>query len=223
MFTCRFFFIIYNQTTMSIIQTSQKALEYDKILAELANFAKTDQSKELCLNLTPYTQYEDIEREIRYTREAKDVLDLARDIPIEKIQNFSKLKTKNEYFTEEELIDIAKTMRTSRIVKNFLKENLVFDAAMSGLLENLYSFIQYELESPYRFIEEFEKQYHKSLSLVSYHGHVRHVFTHRTWSMHIYHFTLSEPLKTLYDLEAISQLPVSTAHLKVLKQYLKQP
>ena len=144
MFTCRFFFIIYNQTTMSIIQTSQKALEYDKILAELANFAKTDQSKELCLNLTPYTQYEDIEREIRYTREAKDVLDLARDIPIEKIQNFSKLKTKNEYFTEEELIDIAKTMRTSRIVKNFLKENLVFDAAMSGLLENLYSNKEFE-------------------------------------------------------------------------------
>ena len=129
---------------MSIIQTSQKALEYDKILAELANFAKTDQSKELCLNLTPYTQYEDIEREIRYTREAKDVLDLARDIPIEKIQNFSKLKTKNEYFTEEELIDIAKTMRTSRIVKNFLKENLVFDAAMSGLLENLYSNKEFE-------------------------------------------------------------------------------
>ena len=144
MFTCRFFFIIYNQTTMSIIQISQKALEYDKILAELANFAKTDQSKELCLNLTPYTQYEDIEREIRYTREAKDVLDLARDIPIEKIQNFSKLKTKNEYFTEEELIDIAKTMRTSRIVKNFLKENLVFDAAMSGLLENLYSNKEFE-------------------------------------------------------------------------------
>lgn len=144
MFTCRFFFIIYNQTTMSIIQTSQKALEYDKILAELANFAKTDQSKELCLNLTPYTQYEDIEREIRYTREAKDVLDLARDIPIEKIQNFSKLKTKNEYFTEEELIDIAKTMRTSRIVKNFLKENLVFDAAMSSLLENLYSNKEFE-------------------------------------------------------------------------------
>ena len=144
MFTCRFFFIIYNQTTMNIIQTSQKALEYDKILAELANYAKTDQSKELCLNLTPYTQYEDIEREIRYTREAKDVLDLARDIPIEKIQNFSKLKTKNEYFTEEELIDIAKTMRTSRIVKNFLKENLVFDAAMSGLLENLYSNKEFE-------------------------------------------------------------------------------
>ena len=129
---------------MSIIQTSQKALEYDKILAELSNFAKTDQSKELCLNLTPYVRFEDIEREIRYTREAKDVLDLARDIPIERIQNFNKIKGKNEYFTEEELVDIAKTMRTSRLVKNFLKENLIFDSTMTALLENLYSNKEFE-------------------------------------------------------------------------------
>lgn len=92
----------------------------------------------------------------------------------------------------------------------------------AGLLENLYGFIQYELESPYRFIEEFEKQYHLPLSLVSYHGQVKHVFTHRTWHMHIYHFTLSRPYDTMYHLEDISQIPVSTAHLKVLKQYLKQ-
>lgn len=91
----------------------------------------------------------------------------------------------------------------------------------TGLLENLYGFIQYELESPYRFIEEFEKQYHISLSLVSYHGQVKHVFTHRTWHMHIYHFTISKPLSSLYSLNDISQLPVSTAHLKVLKHYLK--
>ena len=129
---------------MSIVQTSQIALEYDKILAELANFAKTDQSKELCLNLTPYIKYEDIEREIRYTREAKDVLDLARDIPVEKIQHFDTLKRKNEYFTEEELVDIAKTMRTFRLVKNFLKENLIFDSTLSGLLENLYANKEFE-------------------------------------------------------------------------------
>ena len=92
----------------------------------------------------------------------------------------------------------------------------------AGLLENLYGFIQYELESPYRFMEEFEKQYHLPLSLVSYHGQVKHVFTHRTWHMHIYHFTLSHSYNTMYHLEDISQIPVSTAHLKVLKHYLKQ-
>ncbi|UTY38859.1 A/G-specific adenine glycosylase [Allocoprobacillus halotolerans] len=92
----------------------------------------------------------------------------------------------------------------------------------AGLLENLYGFVQYEIESPYRFIEEFEKEYDIPLSLISYHGQVKHVFTHRTWHMHIYHFTLSQPLLSMYELDDIAKIPVSTAHLKVLKQYLKQ-
>ena len=124
---------------MSIVQKSQKALEYDKILAELAKYAKTEQSKKLCLELTPFVKPEDIKAQIVLTREAKDVLDLARDIPIEKIQNFVKLRERNEYFVEEELVDIAKTMRTSRIVRNFLKENLPFDASMHALTSDLYS------------------------------------------------------------------------------------
>ena len=59
---------------------------------------------------------EDIQAQLILTREAKDVLDLARDIPIEKIPDFAKLRERNEYFVEEELVDIAKSMRTSRIV-----------------------------------------------------------------------------------------------------------
>ena len=124
---------------MSIIQKSQKSLEYDKILAELSKFAKTEQSKKLCLNLTPFVKSDDIQAQIVLTREAKDVLDLARDIPIDKVQNFKILRERNEYFVEEELVDIAKTMRTSRIVRNFLKENLPFDATMHELTNDLYS------------------------------------------------------------------------------------
>ena len=96
---------------MSIIQKSQKALEYDKVLAELAKFAKTEQSKALCLNLTPFVRHDDIKRELQYTREAKKILDFAHDIPIDKIISFSSLKNKNEYFIEEELIEIAKTIK----------------------------------------------------------------------------------------------------------------
>ena len=129
---------------MSIVQKSQKALEYDKILAELAKFAKTEQSKKLCLDLTPYVKSDDIQSQLSLTREAKDVLDLARDIPIEKIPDFSKLRERNEYFVEEELVDIAKSMRTSRIVRNFLKENLPFDASMQNLADNLFSNKQFE-------------------------------------------------------------------------------
>ena len=92
---------------MSIIQKSQKALEYDKILKELSNFAKTEQSKKLCLDLTPFIKTGDIQRELSLTREAKTVLDYAKDIPIDRILNFSELKLKHEYYNEEELIDIA--------------------------------------------------------------------------------------------------------------------
>ena len=124
---------------MSIIQKSQIALEYDKILAELSKYAKTEQSKKLCLELTPYIKAQDIHEQLTLTREAKNLLDITQDIPIDKIQNFSKLREKSEYFIEEELVDIAKSMRTSRIVRNYLKENLPFDTQMSKAIENLYT------------------------------------------------------------------------------------
>lgn len=124
---------------MNIVQKSQKALEYDKILAELANFAKTDQSKKLCLELTPFVKADDIYNQLVLTREAKNILDFAHDIPIENIQNFSKLREKNEYFIEEELVDIAKSLRTARVVKNFLKENLEYDSKINEISEKIYT------------------------------------------------------------------------------------
>ena len=124
---------------MTIIQRSRKALEYDKILTELANFAKIEQSRKICLELTPFVRFDDIETALVYTREAKSILDFAHDIPIEKIQEFKKLKEKNEYFIEEELVDIAKTLRTFRLVRNFLKENIAQDTLLAKLAENLYS------------------------------------------------------------------------------------
>lgn len=129
---------------MSIVQKSQKSLEYDKILAELSRYAKTEQSKKLCLDLTPFVKPEDIKAQIILTREAKDVLDLARDIPVEKILDFKKLREQNEYFVEEELVEVAKSMRVFRVVRNFLKENLPFDATMQKLTENLYSNKEFE-------------------------------------------------------------------------------
>ena len=124
---------------MTIIQKSQKALEYDKILTELAKFSKTEQSKLLCENLTPFVRFDDIETELTYTKEAKHILDFVNDIPVEKIVKFSKLKLKNEYFIEDELVDIAKTLRTFRIVRNYLKENLDSEAKLNSLAECLYA------------------------------------------------------------------------------------
>ena len=125
--------------TMSVIRKSRKALEYDKILKEVSAYAKTEQSKALCLDLTPYVLTEDIQKELDYTKEAKSILDNAKDIPIERIQDFSSLKGKHEYFNEEELVDIAKSIRTFRLVRNFIKENLSFETELAKLADVIYT------------------------------------------------------------------------------------
>ncbi|MBO5739288.1 endonuclease MutS2 [bacterium] len=124
---------------MTILNKTYKALEYDKILNELSRLAKTEQSKKLCLNLTPFLIKEDIERELQYTQEAKYILDFVYELPIENILCFSNLKSKNEYFIEEELVDIAKSMRTFRLVKNFLKDNLSQCPLLYQLSENIFT------------------------------------------------------------------------------------
>ena len=124
---------------MNIIQKSQKALEYDKILLELAAFAKTEQSRYLCLELTPFDNPDEIHQQLTLTREAKELLDFSKLLPIDRIENFAKLREKPGYFVEEELIDIAKSLRTARIVKNFLKENTDSDSCLGRLSESIFT------------------------------------------------------------------------------------
>ena len=126
---------------MNIREKSLKSLEFDKILYKLADFAKTKQSKELCLNLKPWQDSNVIKKELYYTREAKFILDLPADIPIEYLADITKIKNSMtaSYLCEEELIDVAKTLRTSRLIKNFLNNNLDDNKQLKTLSANLIS------------------------------------------------------------------------------------
>lgn len=122
---------------MNITLKSRKALEFDKILDRLSNFAKTEQSRELCLQLKPFDDIVKIKRELLCTREAKFILDMPNDIPIEFVANIAKFNVLTSYLAENELIDIAKTLKTSRLVKKFLSDNLDNDATLKNLAQNL--------------------------------------------------------------------------------------
>ena len=89
-----------------------------------------------------------------------------------------------------------------------------------GLLENLYGFVQYDEESPYSFISSFQEEYQQNIMIQAHIKDIKHVFSHRTWWMHVYHFVLNKEIENMYTLEEINQLPLSTAHMKVLKAYL---
>lgn len=115
---------------MNIIEKSRKSLEFDKIAEKLSNFAKIRQSKEICLKTVPFEDIVKVKNELKCTSEAKFILDMPNDIPIEFVADIGQIQKNmgSTYLSEEELIDIAKTLRTSRLVKKFLSENLPVDA-----------------------------------------------------------------------------------------------
>ena len=139
---------------MEIQAKSLKSLEYDKVLEELAKFAKTAQSRELCLSLLPFDTVEKITSEILFTREAKFILDMPSDIPIDFVGNIEAIQKNalTSYLTEQELVDVANTMRTSRIVRKFLGENLEEGSKLRGLSEGLI----YEKELEDRIFNTFD-------------------------------------------------------------------
>ena len=73
--------------------------------------------------------------------------------------------------------------------------------------------------------QAFYDDYGVKIRLTQYISDIKHVFTHREWRMHVYGGEVvdpaTRPMSDFYKLEEIEQLTVSTAHLKVLKAYLK--
>ena len=109
---------------MDIQSKTLKTLEFDKIQEKIALFAKTSQSKELSLNALIYNEYSDIIKALNYTKEAKSLLDYAIDIPIGFVANIGEIQKSAHisYLNEEELIDVAKTLHSSRLVKKFIQD-----------------------------------------------------------------------------------------------------
>lgn len=146
---------------MKITEKSLKTLEFDKILEKLASYARLKQSKDLCFSLSIYSdsspesaKESSIKTQLNYTKEAKIILDMALDLPLEYVAEIYKIEksTINSYLKEEEILDIAKTIRTSRLVKNFLKEN----SALSGLLNTLSLGLFSDKELEDKIFETFE-------------------------------------------------------------------
>lgn len=126
---------------MDITLKSYNTLEFDKVKEELSKFAKFKQSKTLCLCAAVHNDAEKIKQEIELTREAKKILDLAKDTPTEFIADINSIKNNLavSYLSEEELNDIAKTLRSSRLLKRFIIDNSEDDFILKQLSTDLLS------------------------------------------------------------------------------------
>ncbi|MCM1339855.1 MAG: endonuclease MutS2 [Muribaculaceae bacterium] len=126
---------------MDITSKSNNTLEFNIIKEELAKYAKFEQSKKLCLRLNSQNEIEKICTQLKLTAEAKHILDFAKETPTEYIADIQKLKNNSaiSYLIEEELIDIAKTMKSSRLLKRFITDNSQDDFLLKNLVTNLVS------------------------------------------------------------------------------------
>ena len=120
-------------------------------------------------------------------------------------------------------IRIKKVKRTeSSFITGIItyEDSLMLVQNSAGLLENLYGLIQFEVDSPYSFIEQFKEAYGVDLIIDCFLDDYKHVFTHKTWYMHAYHFIVNTPDHLpLYSREDIKKLPIPTAHLKIIKNH----
>jgi len=126
---------------MNITEKSLKSLEFDKILTRLSSVARLQQSKHLCFHLSVYSDISHMQTQLHFTREAKEVLDKALDLPLEHVADIEEItkSTINSYLKEEEILNVAKTIKTSRLVKNFLRENCAHDSLLNTLASKLFS------------------------------------------------------------------------------------
>lgn len=126
---------------MDILKKSIKTLEFDKVLEKLSLQAKLSQSKQICLEANIYSDFLTVKEQLDFTKEAKDILDNALDLPLEFVAQIEEIQKSsiNNYLSELELIDVAKTIRTSRLVKNFLNENALKGGLLNSFAANLYA------------------------------------------------------------------------------------
>lgn len=119
-------------------EQSITSLEFNRIKNVLSNFAKLHQSQQLCFDLNVSNDINVIKKNLQYTKEAKAILDNALDIPVgfvAPVSEFSKDKL-NSYLKEVELLEIAKSLKTARLIRNFLKEN-ADNTSLKALSDNL--------------------------------------------------------------------------------------
>ena len=102
---------------------SAQTLEFDKVLSYLSDYANSDLGRERCLSAVIFDNVNTIKKELLITTQAKNIINDAINVPLENIFDVEKSLNdarKKLRLNEEEIINIAKTLRTSRLMRNFL-------------------------------------------------------------------------------------------------------
>jgi len=119
-----------------------KVLEWQSIVDTLKSYAVSEQGKFRCEKIAFYTNFERIKSELVLTSEAKWFLDMLLNPPMDEIfdvEEFIKLAKMHTILKSEELFNIGKTLRTSRILASFIVKNSKQSPNLCELTQKLFS------------------------------------------------------------------------------------
>ncbi len=118
-------------------------LEFDKVLSYLSEHAISELGAKRCLNHSIYEDINYIQNALIITSQARTIINNAINIPLDNIYDIeTSLQDAKKHLrlNEEEIIDIAKTLKTSRLMKNFFndisKDFHEFSQMQNGLYAN---------------------------------------------------------------------------------------
>ncbi len=128
-----------------LITKHAQSLEFDKVLENLANFAISTLGKQKCQSAPIYDKKAQIQYQLELTSEAKKIFDDTGNFscfPLEFLCDAQNLLD-SKRLGAGDIIDLAKNLRTSRLVKNFIskEENC---PNLKGFLLNLYTDKEFE-------------------------------------------------------------------------------
>ncbi len=106
-------------------KTIYEILEFDKVLEYLSKYATGKLGENRCLNAVVYDDVNYIKHQLLLTSQASTIINKAYNIPLDNIYDIEKSlddSKKQLRLSEEEIINIAKTLRTSRLMKNFFSD-----------------------------------------------------------------------------------------------------
>jgi dsDNA-specific endonuclease/ATPase MutS2 len=136
-------------------EKSMKALEFNKILAKLSEYAISDRAKQKLLELVPYLSERDVKAKIKDTTEGRKILDHIGTPPLavmKDIEMLLELAEKGAMLIPEQLTQIGLFINACRRMKGFLKraESLGVDIAGYGGSINEISTLSSEIDNTIR-------------------------------------------------------------------------
>ena len=155
-----------------------RVLEFTKIRDMLSAYALSDPGKEMCRELKPLKEFEDINRALDETEEAVAVLAYVGGNPLigfSDVREYLSLAKKGSVLTQRALLLVAESLRASRAARSALvteKENTPLITAMASRLQPLR---QLETDITESILSEDEISDHASPALFDIRRHIRQV------------------------------------------------